>query len=290
MRYWLHDAINSIRKNKKNFLISVGTMLITMLIIAITFSISCNAANIAQEQEKAQSKISFYLEPAISEEQRLQLEEMFHTISEVTSIEYVSSEDGIALATEINPVLTEGFDENELTSFFPPYFKIGFAKIGADDIIIRKAMQENNGIQDYAVSESAEQSIKNAKVTGIIATTFLMIVVELSVVLIMNSTKLMLYAQRKEISIMKYVGATNKFIRIPFIIQGIMTALVAVGLTMIFVFLLYTPITHMLGSGMTYSLLERGEILAQLWKILLPIGVGIGIIGSSVSMNKYLDV
>lgn len=288
--YWITDAVSSINKNRKNFLISTGTMLITMLIVAITYSISCNAANIAQEQEKAQSKISFYLEPSITDEQIKELQNTFDEIPEVTSIEYVSSEEGIAMATEVTPALTEGFDPEVLTSFFPSYFKIGFAAIGADDIIIEKVMQYDNGIQDYVVSESAEQAIRKAKVTEILSTTFLMIVVELSVLLIMNATKLMLYAQRKEISIMKYVGATNKFIRMPFIIQGVITALIAVALTMLLVFLLYNPITEALGEGMTYSLLEKEIVLSQLWKIILPIGIGIGIIGSSVSMNKYLDV
>lgn len=291
--YWFYDAITGMKKNKKNFFISTGTMLITMIIIAITFSVIKNAAVIAKKQEEAQSKISFYLDPSVTDEQVEILKSQFENIDKVTSIEYVTSEEGIKRATELNPVLTEGFESEDLASFFPPYFKIGFSEIGADEIIINRiavSNEKNGGIQDVAVSDSAEKAIRKAKITQILSTVLLMIIIELSVVLIMNSTKLMLYAQRKEISIMKYVGATDKFIKVPFIMQGVMIALVAVAITLVAVFFLYSPIISAVGNSVGVKLLERGEILPALSLILLLIAVGIGVIGSSASMNKYLDV
>ena len=89
---------------------------------------------------------------------------------------------------------------------------------------------------------------------------------------------------------MKYVGATDKFIKVPFIMQGVMIALVAVAITLVAVFFLYSPIISAVGNSVGVKLLERGEILPALSLILLLIAVGIGVIGSSASMNKYLDV
>ena len=86
---------------------------------------------------------------------------------------------------------------------------------------------------------------------------------------------------------MKYVGATDGFIKVPFIIQAIITALIASLVTMILVLITYDFIA---GKMVNYSLLTSGELMFRLALILVAVGTVIGIVGSSVSMNKYLDV
>ena len=119
----------------------------------------------------------------------------------------------------------------------------------------------------------------------------MILIVEFSVFLMMNTTKLMMYAKRREISIMKYVGARDNFIKAPFAIQGVITALISVLITMLLVSILYPIIVasiDKLGSG--YSYLEYESVSQELLIILVSIGCLIGIGGSTASMNKYLDV
>ena len=107
----------------------------------------------------------------------------------------------------------------------------------------------------------------------------------------MNTTKLMMYSKRREISIMKYVGAKDDFIRAPFAMQGVFIATVAVCLTMGLVSIGYPAFIksmNTLESG--FSFISFDLLYAELAGLLLIIGVAIGIIGSSASMKKYLDV
>ena len=98
----------------------------------------------------------------------------------------------------------------------------------------------------------------------------------------------MLYAKRKEISIMKYVGATDGFIKVPFIIESVIISIIAVIITLILFSAVYTPIIETIKTDMSF--LDCDGILGSLTMMLLAIGIGVGVVGSSVSMNKYLDV
>lgn len=107
----------------------------------------------------------------------------------------------------------------------------------------------------------------------------------------MNSIKLALYARRKEISIMKYVGATDTFTRAPFIIEGLIIALIAALITLIITNFTYEGIIHMTGNIQLFSfMVSKSDVLSSLTVLLIAVSVGIGTIGSAMSINKYLDV
>ena len=107
----------------------------------------------------------------------------------------------------------------------------------------------------------------------------------------MNSIKLALYARRKEISIMKYVGATDRFTRAPFIIEGLIIALIAAVITLLLTNLIYGGILNTESGVQLFSfLISKEEVLSQLSVLLLIVSVGIGTIGSAMSISKYLDV
>ena len=161
--------------------------------------------------------------------------------------------------------------------------------------IYTKNLRQIDGIgsseDDIRVNPAAAVAIRDAKISKTVAITGVILIVEFSVFLMMNTTELMMYAKRKEISIMKYVGAKDNFIKAPFAIQGVITALVAVVITMILVSIIYPIIVasiDKLGNGCTY--LQYAEVSKGLAQLLLVIGCVIGIGGSTASMNKYLDV
>ncbi len=288
--YWLYDAITSMHKNKKNMFISVGTMIATMLIVAIAFIIVQNATYIINQKKDQVSKITAYLDVNVTEEQISKIKEDVEKMEGVKNIEFTSQEEAIMWAKEKNPLLLKGYTDDVIEEFLPPYYTITFETVSAEKQIV-SALRLMDGVgkdeEDIKVTESASQAIRKAKTVQVISVTLLILVIELSVLLIMNSTKLMLYAKRKEISIMKYVGATDGFIKVPFIMQGVAVAIIAVLITMIFVSAIYNFVVDKMTD---YALLPGSKIMFELTIILLAVGTGIGVIGSSVSMNKYLDV
>ncbi|MBQ9267035.1 MAG: permease-like cell division protein FtsX [Clostridia bacterium] len=288
--YWFYDAISSMKKNLKNVSISIGTMIATMLVVAIAFIVVENAKYMINLQKDKASKITAYLTPDVTDEQVVEIRNELNKMSGVKEFSYTTKEEAIKKTREENPTLLKGYTDEVVESFFSAYYTITFESLEAEENIVA-ALRVMDGVgkekEDIQVTDSAVEAIKKARTVQAIGLTLLLLVVELSVFLIMNSTKLMLYAKRKEISIMKYVGATDGFIKVPFIIQAIIIALIAALVTMLLVNIFYGIVA---GKMATYNLLASEDIMFKLTLILLAVGTGIGIIGSSVSMNKYLDV
>ena len=123
----------------------------------------------------------------------------------------------------------------------------------------------------------------------------LVLLIFISMFIIANTIKLTVHARRKEISIMKYVGATNNFIRWPFIVEGIIIGVLSGALSIIIIGTIYNalldPISGMLSSIMKdFSLLTFGELINSILLTYMGLGIGIGAIGSIISMRKYLKV
>ena len=121
------------------------------------------------------------------------------------------------------------------------------------------------------------------------------ILIVISVTIISNTIRLTVHARRKEISIMKYVGATNHFIRLPFVIEGIMIGMVAAIITLLIVGGIYDLIVQNIGNSivlqkMGVTLLQFREIAKVIAIVYASLGIGVGIIGSAISMKKYLEV
>ena len=123
----------------------------------------------------------------------------------------------------------------------------------------------------------------------------LLLLVLISIFIISNTIKLTVHSRRKEISIMKYVGATNSFIRWPFMIEGIIIGIFAAVLSTIFVGLSYNTIADKimqseLSTMININLLGFRDMFQQVFIVYLMLGIGVGVIGSVFSMKKYLDV
>ena len=126
---------------------------------------------------------------------------------------------------------------------------------------------------------------------SIVAMAFLVIV---SVIIVANTIKLTVFNREKEIGIMKYLGATNWFVRAPFmwggIIIGVLSSVIATGLT----YLIYTKITGIIGADisriLSVSIVPAEQLTQVLLAMFLCLGIGIGVIGSAISIRRFLNV
>ena len=291
--YWFFEAFESMKKNMNNVLISISTMFATMLIVACGYMVLVNANSIIEQKQEASSKIMAYLDIDVTEDEVNTIKTRLMGMQGVKKVEYISQDEAIKKAGEIKNILVSGYTEEQLKEIYQPYFKVTFETLEAQDEII-SMLRNSDGVgkneNDVVVSESAEKAIKEAQSTKIIAITAMILIIELSVFLMVNTMKLMLYARRKEISIMKYVGAKDTFVKMPFAIEGVIMSLVAVLMVILLVRICYNPIIEMIGRRASYKYMTLEDILPNLRLMLVVIGTGIGIFGSTMSMNKYLDV
>lgn len=292
--YLVADAFHTMKKDIKNELISFGTMLATMVFVAVAYIVYINAQVIIENNRSESSNILAFLEIGLTDEEMQKVGFEIEKIPGVSNgndiaVEFHTVEESIKRAETMSKALLAGYTDEEKAQLIPAYYVVHFDDVKAVPGII-SSIKKIDGVgkteDDVLLDDNAAEAEKNAKKAKTIAFTAMIYVIELSFFLMMNTTKLMVYTKRKEISIMKYVGAKDNFIKAPFAIQGVVTSLVAVAMTLLLVYIIYPIAT----ASMDRGYLAFSDMFGELLFILLVLGCSIGAIGSMVSMNKYLDV
>ena len=293
--YIIKEGFKNVLKNKKSTLISLVTMVCSMFLFGAFFAIGENVNSVLFQVQKNQG-IEVFIENEATDEQINVLETKIKSLESINTVTFKSKQEALDLMKKNlkdNQELLEGYEgENNI---FPASFIVTLtdlskaieieAKIEAMDHV-KKITSNNDTINTLM---KIANGIKIA--IGIIS----LILLVISVTIISNTIKLTVHARRKEISIMKYVGATNSFIRWPFMIEGIIIGLTSAVITMFVIGTIYGIILEKIQMSnvlqtMGVNLLMFNEIAQLIIIVYLILGIGVGVIGSSISMKKYLEV
>lgn len=319
LSYLVSEGFKNIFKNKKSTFISIITMICAMFLFGLFFAIGVNI-NSVLEQVQMKQGMQVFIWDETTEEQKQEFENEIKALDGVNTVVYKSKEQALEdfkVQLKDRQNVLEGLEgENNI---FPASFVITLTDLEKSDEIqatieeigTRIASEAKSDEVDLEIEESTEHDsiiktitskdstistlitiVKGVRITiGIIFIVLLVI----SITIISNTIKLTVHARRKEISIMKYVGATNGFIRWPFIVEGIIIGIIAALITLLIVGLLYDFVIQKIEASkvlqqMSITLLTFAELAKPIAIVYCVLGIGIGIIGSSVSMKKYLEV
>ena len=295
LSYLIKEGFRSVFKNKKATFASLGTMCATMFIFGIFFAAGKNINSFVNGIQADQA-IRVNIEKTATDEDVAALKEEIKKIPGVNAenIELQTEEEGMESMKEQwgnNAYILDSFD----------------AKILPKAYIVRLTdLELNLQVQDEIMKLDNVKSITNANKTvstlvsvgnaiRIGTLVILVLLVVISVFIIANTIKLTVHARRKEISIMKYVGATNGFIRFPFVIEGIIIGIAAGAITILLIGLAYNGIMPAfanteLSINLGIKIVSFADLFSSIVTVYLILGIGIGVIGSSISMRKYLEV
>ena len=297
--YLISEGFKNVLKNKKSTFSCLGVMCATMLIFGAFFAIAQNINHIVDTVEDAQGMQIFVAVDA-TDEKINQVETAIKEIKvdgsyAINKIRKVSKEEAYEINKEkfkSHPKVMEGFPVE--------MFKVSFVVNLTDLSYSAQVEQQAKAIDGVVEVRSSEKTISTlisvANGVKLFTLVILVVLVVVSLFIITNTIKLSVHARRKEISIMKYVGATNAFIRAPFAVEGIIIGLVSGLLSILIICLAYNSLaTKFLASTVaqrisTLTLLSFGDMVNLIIVVYLVLGIGIGIIGSTISMRKYLDV
>ena len=291
--YLLGEGFRNVFHNKKSSGASLAIMCATMLIFGIFFMIIENI-NSAVKTIELQQGMQVFIQKDASDEQISQIGEQIKAINGVNTIKFISKEDALNYNREKlgNPALFVGYDEENP-------FKASYL-VTLTDLKLSSEVQENIYKLDNIASITSQDNtinnlVKIANGIKIVSIVVLSLLVIISIFIIANTIKLTVHARRKEISIMKYVGATDSFIRWPFIIEGIIIGIIAAIISLAILGLAYNLIISKLGNSAVLakigmSLLSFANISTLLVIVYLVLGIGIGALGSTISMRKYIKV
>ena len=290
--YLTREGFRNVFKNKKSTIASIIIMCMSMLIFGMFFTIGENIDHIMTNVEEAQG-MQVFIKEGTSAERVKQIGEEIKEIDGVNKTKYVSKEDAL------NQVKEQWKDKSDLLSgyesVFPESYVVTLTDLSLNEEVQNKIMQ----IADIDEITSNNQTISTlmslANGVRIVTGILLLILIIISIFIISNTIKLTVHARRKEISIMKYVGATNHFIRGPFLVEGIVIGVIAALISLLIVGLVYNIVSGNLMQTeivktIGISLLSFSDMFSMIIIVYLILGIGVGAIGSSISMRKYLDV
>lgn len=320
LSYFIGEGFKNIFKNTKSTAISIMTMICTMFLFGIFFSIGVNVSSILEQVQMKQG-MEVFVYDEITDEQKNELEAEIKKLDGVNTVIYKNKQQALdSLKEQMKDYkqLLEGYEgENNV---FPASFVVTLTdleksesiqdeikRIGARiasegkteedvDLQIEESTEHDTLIKNITSSDTTINTlitiVKGVRIT--IAVIFVILLI-ISVTIISNTIRLTVHARRKEISIMKYVGATNSFIRWPFLIEGIIIGIIAAVITLVIIGVLYDVVIQNIENSkvlqqMGITLLKFVEIAKPIAVVYAALGIGVGIVGSSMSMKKYLEV
>ena len=293
--YLIGEGFRNVFKNKKSTGASLMIMCATMMIFGLFFLIGQNVNYMLREIESEQG-MQVFIKKDATEEEISKLNDEIQQIEYVAKTNYVSKEEAFNIVKERYSEygrFLEGYDINKNP------FKASYV-VTLTDLSKSEEVREEISVLDNVNNIEMRDKTINALVSianGIkwISFGILILLIFISMFIISNTIKLTVHARRKEISIMKYVGATNGFIRWPFIVEGIIIGVVAAMISILILGLVYNAVVgKIMESSITnmisLTLLPFSEIFELVIAVYLILGIGIGSIGSIISMRKYLEV
>ncbi len=292
--YLLGEGFRNVFKNKKSTAASLMIMCATMIIFGVFFIIGENINHLVKEVEAVQG-IQVFINNDATDDQIEEVGDQIKTLEGVNKTEFISKEAALNQMKEKfkdKEYLLEGYEENNI---FPASYIVTLTDLNLSKDVQNKISQIENVKKITSRDETVSTLIKLANGIRIITAVILILLIVISIFIIANTIKLTVHARRKEISIMKYVGATNSFIRCPFIVEGVIIGIMSGILSLVLVGVAYNIIAQKIVASnfmqvLNMSLVSFSDMFSLIVIIYLVLGIGIGAIGSGISMRKYLKV
>ena len=287
--YLTKEGVRNVWSNRLMSVASVAVLTSCLLLIGVAIMLYANI-DMALDDVQEQNIIMVYLDDNISEEDINTVGQDIRMISDIESAEFVSKEEAYQSQLESlgdDAKLMEGLEENPLPDSYEVYLKT----LDHYDTVQESLKSINHVASVRGNSDLAEQVRQLSRAVTIVSVGIIVMLLAVSLFIIANTVRVTMYNRRLEISIMKAVGATNWFIRWPFIIEGIIIGIVSGIVSEGLVWALYSLALKNIGN--VFSMLGGQAIpfSAYAGKMLIAfifVGILAGAVGSIVSMARYL--
>ena len=291
--YLIGEGFSNVFKNKKSTGASLIIMCATMIIFGV-FLILGENINHFVDQVKSEQGFQVFIKTDATQEEIDAVGEQIRAIDGVNTADFVSKEDALNSMRERlkdTKGVLDGFDVEQ----FKASYMVTVTDLNNSKDIQNQILQIENVVKITSSDETVSTLIGLANGIRIVTGVILLLLVVISIFIIANTIKLTVHARRKEISIMKYVGATNGFIRWPFIVEGMIIGIVASLISIVIVGGAYNILANQLVNAqfmqiMNASLVSLQDMLSSIIFVYMLLGIGIGVLGSVISMRKYLKV
>ena len=291
--YNVKQGFVQILRNRGMSIASVFSILAMMFILGIVFVIVVNLNLFTEVVKQDYDQVEIYLKDEVTKEQAEVLMGQLNSYEGVSETAYRSQDDAL-------DIMKERWGESGYL-----LDSLGKNPLPASILVSVETIESAGGVSTYALTLDGVEDVqyfretveKLTKVTNFLQIGAFLVMgflIVVSVVVVSNTIKLTVFARSKEIKIMKYVGATNWFIRGPFMAEGIIIGIFAAVISTVLVSAVYAKIVSEIGTQViaiaSCPLISVSYMAGNMLVIFLALGISIGAWGSIISMRKFLDV
>ena len=290
MEYFVREAVSSLRRNGLMSFASVSTVALSLLILGMFLVMVLNLNNMASTLE-SQVQISVYLQDGLSEHEMREVGTRITKLPGVVQVNFIDKEEAMKRFKqrlgEQQSLLNALGEANPLPNAFE-------VKVDRTDRVkpVAQAITQLKGVENAKFGqEVVEQLFALTRMVRIFGLVIILFLALAALFIISNTIRITVFARRKEIGIMKYVGATNWFIRWPFLLEGMMLGFGGALVAVLCLNETYGVLIHQVYESLAFlPLIPQYPFITNISVVLLVTGTVIGALGSTISLRRFMKV
>ncbi|MCR5511062.1 cell division transport system permease protein [Lachnospiraceae bacterium XBB2008] len=292
--YTLHQGFKNIFRNKLFTLASLATIGACLFLFGIMYSILANFENIIKNAENGVS-VTVFFDEGLDDASIQSIGDLIRSQTDIVSnVVFVSAEDAWeSFKEEYLGEYADGFTENPLAD--SAHYEIYLKDVSRQQELV-DMLNGLNGIRRVNQSEMTATTLTGInKLVAYISVGIIAILLAVSIFLISNTITIGISVRKEEIEIMKYIGATDFFVRSPFVVEGMLIGVIGTIIPLALIYFLYDVVIGFIKERFSVlsqllTFLSIQEIFHVLVPVSLAIGLGIGFLGSIITVRKHLRV
>ncbi|OON92707.1 MAG: hypothetical protein ATN34_02260 [Epulopiscium sp. Nele67-Bin002] len=288
--YLFLEGLKGLWKNRMMAIASVATIVLSLSVLGVSYSIAQNF-DYLMKQLQVQMGITAYVSEWYSEDDIIRLQQKVKDIPNVEEVVYISKDEALQMFAADDASLYENFkDDNPL----PPSLEVMVS-----DIVYQQTIADSlaaiDGLEVSYFEAETKVFIKLNNSIQIFSFVLMAILAIISLLLITNTIKLTLFIRKREIEIMKHIGATDSFIRVPFLVEGLTIGIIGAIIPSFIIFHSYIYVDNQVATLLStmfggISLKSVEEVMSGLIPIYAILAIGISAIGSAIAISRHLNV
>lgn len=296
IRYLTKQGFENVWKNRMMAFASFCVLLVSILLVGISILFYININSMIGGVEN-KNEVIVYLDDNTTNAQILEMQTLLGNMDNVDKVEFYSKDKAFDDMKKSMNEYEELFTSLEGDNPLPDSFRLKIKDIALTSETVTLINELDHVYSIRAAYDFVNILTEIKKIVTLIASAIIIALAIVSMVIISNTTKASVFARRNEISIMKYVGATNAFIRIPFFVEGMITGMAAGVVATVITWIGYDAVVNLLTEEVnilniigTGSILPFSDIIIKVALSYIISGAVVGALGSVLSTRKHLNV
>lgn len=291
--YCMWQGFRNIFRNKWFTLASVATISACLFLFGLFYSILTNFQYMVKNAQQGVS-VSIFFDEGTTDQRMMEIGEMITKRVEVREAKFVSADETWeSFKEEYFGEYADGFTENVLADY--AHYDVYMSDVSMQPALVTY-LESIDGVRKVNQSAVTAQTLTGVNaIISYVTVGIIGILFAVSIFLISNTVTIGISVRKEEIQVMKYIGATDFFVRAPFVIEGMIIGVIGALIPLAAVYIIYNRAMLYVAERFAYlsqlmQFLEAKTVFANLTPVCLGMGVGIGFIGSFTTVRKHLSV